>query len=577
VLGAAGAFGAVAIVAFASTRPEIVEHDPWCGADDPVRRAWNPDTRAQLDQVFASASLSVRDSWDRHAPRLESAARAITNIRTQVCSKPDEQQRACLRRRVAALEATVAALRSADDAALVDVAMLVASVPTGPCSDDVVGESIDARTDEVVAAIERARLFGLAAQMEGAREAVNEALALATELDDRALLSEALLVYGEYLVAVGESDRGAATLRDAAWLAEAARNDGIAADAWGDLAFHEAYVRHDIEAARANARLAEATCERIGCSGARLSRLWNTLGVIDRAAGNLDAAIDRYQHSLAAATEVSPDASRDVITALGNLAVAYTSAGREAEALPLFERALAAQADLLRPDHPEIAIMLGNTAGTLRALGRDADALELDRRSLGILERAYGRENGDVAKARINLAMSLRRAGALDEALAQVQQALPVFERLLGTEHPEVAYAHTFLAMVLDDRHDEAGAIPQYERGVEIAVAVGDAVQEYTARARFGLMLFRRRELERAHEQLSRAMQAHERGHLRLYPLTVRVLDALANIEIGVGQLDDARARIALADTVPLDVEIDAEVMREHAAVRERLAATRPP
>ena len=129
-------------------------------------------------------------------------------------------------------ETTLSVLADADAETLARAPEMIAAIDTRTCPDQGADSSSShPKSDEIAREIVRAQTLSHASRLPEARAAARAAVDGAVELDDRKLHAEALLVYGELEIEAGELENGTSTIREAAWMAEAARNDEIAADA----------------------------------------------------------------------------------------------------------------------------------------------------------------------------------------------------------------------------------------------------------------------------------------------------------------------------------------------------------
>lgn len=150
-----------------------------------------------------------------------------------------------------------------------------------------------------------------------------------------------------------------------------------------------------------------------------------------------------------------------------------------------------------------------HSLGTLLSNRGDGEAEAVFRRAIAIRRSATGAEHPQVAEGLQLLARELARQRRFPEAEALQRQALAHTSRTLGPRHPVITNSRLpALAEILDrqGRHAEADAI--YESTFASA-AVSSPVQGEVRRA-YGRLLLRRGDLQRAEQQLLRALEMHQ-------------------------------------------------------------------
>jgi tetratricopeptide (TPR) repeat protein len=490
---------------------------PLCaGAERDVAAAWSPAARQAMHSAFAATGKPYAEvAYDTAARMLDAHAAKWVEMNTSACLATRQRgsqsedvldlRMACLSHKLEELR-TLAGIFGQADAPVVEQAVAAASsLELGECADV---ESLKApvrppREPALREQVEALRLRLAAAETlrKVGRYKASVDSATATLADARAtgyapLLAEAQYRLGSAQEGAGEYAAAEQSLLDAAYLAQANRQDDLAAQAWEQLVMVEGVrLGKPDEAVRSMARQAASLREGRAASDEGRARLARNLGVVlgsqekfDEAQAQLQRALDLYEKSL------GPDhvLVATSLKSLGNLA---QNRGQSEQALPYYRRALTIQEKALGPDHPEVASVLHNMAGALAEVGKSAEALATEQRALGIWERALGPEHPDLSFVLGGLGELYNVAGRHGEALASYQRALAIREKALGADNPLLAVpllgigrtyrawgqpdmALTPLERALRLRQKTAAPGKLAEVRFELAQALGDARQQ---------------------------------------------------------------------------------------------------
>ncbi|MCW5809226.1 MAG: tetratricopeptide repeat protein, partial [Deltaproteobacteria bacterium] len=285
------------------------------------------------------------------------------------------------------------------------------------------------------------------------------AIAAATAIADEAkalwpmVHAEALYLLGTAQSFGGDTVKGAATLREAAALAERAHHDYIAANVWLALAQGAAFDAGDPARGLEYVSYAEAAVARIDRKPDMVTMLEYTRGAVlieaDRAAegeASLVRALDLAQRS-------APELIAIVTQGLGYL---HEDRGRYDEAVAAYRRALAHL-----PPGPATGTEVtfrNRLAINLSLLGHTEEAEREARAALAIAERILGETHLDRAVAHLNLAQVLDDAGKFEAALAEAELGARAVARILGERSERYGEALALEANVLADlgRFEEA-------------------------------------------------------------------------------------------------------------------------
>ncbi|MCA9652421.1 MAG: serine/threonine protein kinase [Myxococcales bacterium] len=535
----AGGLGLVAVAAFGYLDDDEPRGPAPCtGGASKAAEAWGDDARARAEAaVLATGTPYAAHGWAQAVARLDAYAAswarehdeacAATRLRGEQSEQRLDLRMACLARHHQQLAATARLLREADAEVVERLVPIVTGLPPlRECSDP---EALTAavppprdpevreQVESVRASLARAEALGLAGKYEvGLREA-SGATELASRLGYAPALAEALLLRGWLEDRRGDSATAELSLSAAAFSAERARHDAVAARATSELSF---------------------------VVGAQLGRIDEGL----MWARHADAAAGRLGDPLVRARQ------------LNNRAVVLTTAGRLAESRIDLQRALALRERELPPDHPDIATTRINLGIALDGLGRFDEARAAYERALDEYLRTLGPDHPRVAGVLVTLGNLLVHHGEIDQAEAQVRRAIAIYEATVGPVHPHLASAFNNLAVVHHAQDDDEAALEDLGRALTIWEQVFPPGHPEIGDGYFnrGGLLFELDRREEARGDMERALAIYEAAYGPDHP---DVGGALLNL--GLLELDEQRYARALAhhrrmleilrDTLPPD------------------------
>jgi tetratricopeptide (TPR) repeat protein len=240
----------------------------------------------------------------------------------------------------------------------------------------------------------------------------------------RSLLARSLLVQGKLAWRARDYSVAEPTLHDAAAVAEGARDDRTAADAWSTLVYLIGVQLSRPAEARTWARYAQAAIERAGgddeLEAARLRALavvvWRRLGELDEARPLLERSRELYSRVKSARWEFQLAMCDE------DLAGILFDRGDPAAALVLHRQNAEVRERLFGPEHPSLAASFVNQGEDLTLLGRPDEAIPLIRRAIAILAPQHSK--GVDAYHHHRLAAALRARGDVAAALTEDREAL---------------------------------------------------------------------------------------------------------------------------------------------------------
>jgi tetratricopeptide (TPR) repeat protein len=296
------------------------------------------------------------------------------------------------------------------------------------------------RVEVVRATLARAEALGLAGKYDAGMAAASEATDAAARLGYAPLHAEALLQRGWLEDKQGDPAAAEVTLSAAAWAAERARHDAVAARATGELVYVVGSQLQRIDEGLQWARHADAAAGRLGDPLA-LARLLNNRALVLTSAGRYAEAEVDVRRALDLRERLLPPDHPDIATTRTNLGVVLDDLGRIDEALAIYDRVLAEREQALGPEHPRVAALLTNSSQLLAARGQPELALPRIRRAIAIYEAALGPHHPELASAYNNLATVAFAQEDYDGALQAMGQALAIWERVRTPDHPDLGDA----------------------------------------------------------------------------------------------------------------------------------------
>ncbi len=489
------------------------------GAAPRVAEVWTAQRRDTIAATFASSTVAHADEmWSGAAALLDDYTDAWIDARTDACQATrvrQEQSEALLDRRIACydgqlreLDATLAALRTADRAAVLRVTDAVLALPDpsqctdaqllegpAPPPDEATRTAAEALEVELANAHAQYNLGHFDTVLESARAIVERADALGYV----PLRARAYELLGEALSANGD-DRQAREAFDTALHASLeCRDDPRAAHIAVALTFIVGNSIADEAAGRRYLATGRALIARLGGQENLAALAWTNEGALEAATGNFEAALAAHAKARAYWEQRNP-AGEELARTLDNVGAALTASGKANDAIALHEQALALRTDIYGAHHPVTANSLRELGNALSTAERFEDAQGRFEQALAIQEGARGRASRQVAAllddlgrilrqrgeldaaaarhreaysawealydgpnpalvvSRINIGYTVSAAGKFDEAFEEFRAALELAERASGPEHPHIVYTANAAASALVDldRHDEA-------------------------------------------------------------------------------------------------------------------------
>ena len=578
------------------------------------------DGRAALAEVWSekadvarrARSIAVRVGEGETIVReLDDYAARWIDAYDRACDSGESERQAvvgCLQRDRSELAAVVRLL--GEDARDIDhrARDLVAGLPDPAQCLSAPAEKTAASDDTFAAELGEAKALERAGRHEQAAAIATSALEHARRIGDARLVAHAALLIARLDSRRGRHTQASARANEALMLALANGDDDLVAQTSIELVWIEGVDGHDLDAALAHARRAEAMLERLEDPKRRraslhdnLAAAWADHGDLVRARDEMTTALellDGGDEGLMAATirfnlhvlelhigdcERAREGLRtdvalreqwygadhpDVAHALLNLASAELECEDGQAARRAASRAVESARASVGADHPTTLDALAMQAHVLLQLGDVEPALAAAREAHAGMLRLYGKHDPQVAAVETRMAELLARTGEWEEAIALAEHARLVQQEHAGSDSPAFADATYFLARVLG-QHGDPGARALFEQAAILFAAHGEIDSAVAVRNDLALILAQRGRLDEAREELARtwpdALMLEENS-------VVRAGTALLVAELDdTRPIDERRKLAARARDIVLVADVDPEMLAHAEAVLAKL------
>lgn len=177
--------------------------------------------------------------------------------------------------------------------------------------------------------------------------------------------------------------------------------------------------------------------------------LLQLLATAEHNLGNITAAVDALQQSIALSEQNGPPAAGVLVSSLASLIRIRTEQAHFDEAAQLARRAMAAGESDLPPNHLRMAPVFDALAVLYEAQGHRPRAESAYRRALAILVQHLGADHPTVAAESGALASLLASMGRPGEALPLIERSQKTLAAAYGPGHPETIQAASRLGVAL--------------------------------------------------------------------------------------------------------------------------------
>lgn len=157
------------------------------------------------------------------------------------------------------------------------------------------------------------------------------------------------------------------------------------------------------------------------------------------------------------------DTHPNVLTAMSNLASAYTDAGCPQPAIPLLETVVTRSLEIHGGAHPDTITFRHNLAMAYAKDGRLEQATSLLETTLPQYEQVFGVGDPHTLVSRHSLAYAYLTGGDLDRAISLLETTLAQYEQTVGDSHPHALICRHNLAVAYVYAGDLERAVPLLE------------------------------------------------------------------------------------------------------------------
>jgi tetratricopeptide (TPR) repeat protein len=314
---------------------------------------------------------------------------------------------------------------------------------------------------------------------------------------------------------------------------------------------------------------AAAAVEARGKLGSEYHVLLTRAGALT-SLGRGPEAIAEFRRAIA---EIEPLAARDrtmrvrLASAEGALGSALAGEGKHQEAFAALSHALAIEEAELGPDDIEVARSLHDLANQDFALQRSDDAVARYLRARLIFSNTLGSDSDEVAVSDLSLADIARSRGRCRE------EAIHRYEQAVAESPPDRltrAAAEFGIAECERDLDDERGAVPHFERALEIYHRIGATGGDVgNAEVDLAMTFVVLHRYDEARVQAERGLADYDAGQVEA-PFRADAWRVLADVEAHAGRRTKAVALLRQAvaalehadhpDTVRVRAEIEARI-----------------
>jgi tetratricopeptide (TPR) repeat protein len=463
---------------------------PCTGAERKLVGIWDPARKRDIERAFGATGAAfaadawhgterVVDTWTGQWVKTHAEACEATHVRHEQSADLLDRRFVCLDERMQELRSLVEVLAAADtdvvrnavgaaqSLARVDACSAAASLARPHLRAD----APDARAAQATADARRdlaeAKALRDAGKYATARDVATRAARAADAIGDGPLRAAALYRRGELEGLTGDMKIAERSLLEAAWAADASRDDDTRARALSELLYvgsmndpaRMPFFRD--ESAAALARLGgELEIETLRASN---------FVVVLRSRGELDGAEVEAERALALASKLEGGGGRLVGIALHNLAGVLLARGDYPRARTTFERALTLTEQALGPSHPNVARTESQICQSYYLERNLAIARTHCARAASIAERALAADDPSLSDIDDNFGAVLVELREADEALRRGERALAIREKHYGARHRKLLYPLVVIGKAELVRGHPEGAVKALERALAVA------------------------------------------------------------------------------------------------------------
>ncbi|WP_300621712.1 serine/threonine-protein kinase [Dokdonella sp.] len=265
------------------------------------------------------------------------------------------------------------------------------------------------------------------------------------------------------------------------------------------------------------------------------------LASLERDAGKIDQARDRFTRVLAQQRQAFGDDDPDTLDSMQGLAISDLLGGRYDEARPLLQGLIDRYRQLYGDDDAKTLGAIVSLAVLANEQERYGEAAQLLVPLLPRVERVYGMEHPRTLVVVMNLGSALRYTQRYDEARPYYVRGLELARKLYGDTAPRTLMAESNLSLMLRDAGDLAAAERHARHVVEHAdEAFGDNPLRAGMYRGLGTVLTAEQRYPEAERMLDRAWQVSVAApdYGPAHPRSQEVVDSYIDLYKAWGRAD---------------------------------------
>ncbi len=579
---AAATLGAACLAVFGSQRSRDAGLDRCDEGQRRVSLVWGKDRKERTRRAFlASAAPFAHDAWGGVEQTIDEYARGWGTMERDVCEarrarreRPEPSlalRSICLDRLLDETRALANVLENADAVVVENAAAAAhALTPLATCvSVDAVTRQVPppeasnrARVEELRSKLDEIKAHLDAGKYVRGLELARSAAVMARAIGYRPALAEVLYLEGALHDQLADEQLAEQSLYEAAWTAEAGRDDRVAAQALTMLVWVVGYRQARYEVGHAFARTAGAAVARNGSDPVVEGGLENNLGSLAWAEGKYGDALLHYERAAALWQKAFGLEHPFVANALNNAGLVLWNQGRYAEAAAKIEVALRIRQTVLGAEHPSVASSFTNVGLILYSRARYSDSAAYYEKALAIEQKALGANHLAVADVLNNLGLARHGEGRDEEASRLLKEGLRIRQEHRSAEHPDIANSLLNLGIVHHALGQDREAMRELEaaRGLQLNALGPDHPDFAETLAQISRVLLAGGNHADAVAQATRSVTIAEKALRPGHPLLVLALTQLAEALLSAGAparamalLDRARSSWSADDGDALD------------------------
>lgn len=222
-------------------------------------------------------------------------------------------------------------------------------------------------------------------------------------------------------------------------------------------------------------------------------------------------------------------------------------------AIALLKQGLAIRVRVYGAGHPKTLLLQDDLATAFRRSGQLDEAEAIFRRVLALRQKLLGRDSEITLRSLALLASTLAAKENYREAVRLNEEGLSIAEKVNGRESVVYSVFLSNLALQQSAIGVDAVALERMRVALRLARTIypANAPTRALMERNLGVILRRAQQPTAAAKQLLLALEANRRMYGDEHPEVATVRVHLAEVSVDLGQLDDARARIAALERMP--------------------------